>query len=340
MLTALPVIIERTEQQDLRRAWSNDVAARLDQLLDACHADVIVALPCKESLLGFCTARADHHVDLHDSATASLIALAAHLSASALHRVLTEHNDRHSQLLLRRTDRLRSLEIVAGGFAHEIRNPLTSIKTFVQLAAERREDVRFIQEFSRIAVQDIHRIEQLLQDLFDYAHYHYAASNATNQDINQLVASCVSFIAMKASTQSLHVQSDLADGLPILFVDHQLLKQALINVLLNALDAVQDHGTRIDVRTFPERRPGDISGVCIEVSDDGHGIPAEHIDHIFDPFFTTRHSSSAGEIRGLGLAIAHQIMREHGGDITVESTEPHGSRFRLFLPTGAHHASG
>jgi signal transduction histidine kinase len=252
------------------------------------------------------------------------------MSATVLRRWHGEEADRCSQALLRRTDRLRSLEIIAGGFAHEIRNPLTSIKTFVQLAPERREDARFIQEFSRFAVQDIHRIEHLLEEILDYARY--IVPSPTVEDINELVSSCVSFIAVRASSRSIHVRTILAEELPPLSIDRQQIKQAVINLLLNALEAAENHGKEIALRTFLGQGPGGDSGICIEVGDDGRGIPAAHIDHIFDPFFTTAHSNGAGDIRGLGLTIAHQIVREHQGDLAVESREGLGSTFCLFLP--------
>ena len=103
---------------------------------------------------------------------------------------------------------------------------------------------------------------------------------------------------------------------------------------LLARDVPEAAGKEITVRTFLGQRARGDRGVCIEVGDDGRGISAAHIDHIFDPFFTTAHSNGAGDIRGLGLTIAHQIVREHQGDLTVESREGLGSTFCLFLPVG------
>lgn len=331
-----PSIIGKFEQDVAGHSVCPEVAARLNGWLDACHSNVMVTLTCEGRVVGFCTLRMDNCGDLHDPAVASLLRLVAQMSANSLHRWLIKEDDRYLQTLLRRTDRLRSLEIAAGGFAHEIRNPLTSIKTFVQLAPERREDVRFIREFSRVAVQDIHRIEHLLQELFDYARY--VDPVFTEEDVNELVFSCISFIAMKASGQSIQVRRQFADRLPLLLLDRQQIKQAVINLLLNALNAVQDHSRQILVRTFTSQRPDGINGVCVEVQD-GKRIPAEHIDHIFDPVLTTQHSRIPGDVRVAGLTIAHQIIREHQGDLTVESREGFGSTFRLFLPIGVRHPS-
>jgi signal transduction histidine kinase len=323
--------------EGVRSSFPPEDASVFNAILDTCHSNVIVPLKSECRPVGFCTLRAAGWEALHAPAVAAPLLLAAQMSASALQRWLVKEGERRSQTLLRRTDRLRSLEIMAGGFAHEIRNPLTSIKTFVQLAPERREDARFIREFSRIAVQDIHRIEHLLEEIMDYARY--IVPTPTEEDVNELVSSCLSFIAVKASSRSIQVRTNLAEGLPPLLLDRQQIKQALINLLVNALEAVQEYSKEIAVRTFLGRRPEGDGGVCIEVRDDGRGIPAEHLDHIFDPFFTTQHSNGSGDLRGLGLTIAHQIVREHQGDLTVESTEGLGSTFHLFLPIGFRHPS-
>jgi signal transduction histidine kinase len=318
--------------EEARRVCSPEAVSLLNMVLGPRPSSVIVPLRSEGHLVGFCTISTDDRSALDDAVVEGLLLLAAQMSGSALRRWLGKEADRCAQALLRRTDRLRSLEIIAGGFAHEIRNPLTSIKTFVQLAPERRDDARFIQEFSRIAVHDIHRIERLLEEILDYARY--IVPSPTDEDVNELVSSCVSFIAVKASSRSIHVRTILAEDLPPLSLDRQQIKQAVINLLLNALEAAEDHGKEIAVRTFLGQGPGGDRGICIEVGDDGRGIPAAHIDHIFDPFFTTAHSNGAGDIRGLGLTIAHQIVREHQGDLAVESREGLGSTFCLFLPIG------
>lgn len=334
---ALSAVVTCFERDEMRHLFTPEVGTILEELLADCLSNVMVPLTYEKRPVGFCALQLENTACLHDATTASVLRLAAQISANVLYRWLIREDGRHAQALLRRTDRLRSLEIIAGGFAHEIRNPLTSIKTFVQLAPERREDARFIQEFSRVAVQDIHRIEHLLQEILDYARY--MLPSPAEEDVNELVSSCLSFISTKASQLSLHVRAEFADRLPLVLLDRQQIKQVVINLLLNALDAAHDQGKEIVVRTFMSQRSNGNSGICVEVQDNGKGIPAEHMEHIFDPFFTTRHSSSAGDIKGLGLTIAHQIVREHNGDIAVESREGFGSKFRLFLPIGVRQPS-
>jgi signal transduction histidine kinase len=232
---------------------------------------------------------------------------------------------------MRRTDRLRSLETIAGGFAHEIRNPLTSIKTFIQLAPERKDDGQFIGEFSRIVLDDVNRIERLIQEILDYARY--MKPQLTDEDLNEIVSSCLYFIQVKADNRGIKIEKDLAPELPRGMLDRQQIKQVLLNLLLNAMDAIGETSGTLRVRTASLQRAGGEVWIQIEIEDTGHGISPENLDHIFDPFFTTKHASAVNEGTGLGLTIAHQIVREHRGEIQVQSTEGIGTIFRISLPS-------
>jgi signal transduction histidine kinase len=232
---------------------------------------------------------------------------------------------------MRRTDRLRSLETIAGGFAHEIRNPLTSIKTFIQLAPERKDDSQFIGEFSRIVLEDVNRIERLIQEILDYARY--MEPQLTDEDLNEIVSSCLYFIQVKADSRGIKIEKDLAPELPRGMLDRQQIKQVLLNLLLNAMDAIGDKNGTLRVRTTRLPRVGGEMWMQIQIEDTGHGISPEYLDHIFDPFFTTKYASTLNEGTGLGLTIAHQIVREHRGEIQVQSTEGSGTTFLINLPS-------
>ncbi len=262
--------------------------------------------------------------------TLLLLQTLAHTAAITLGHMISKDTVRCSNTLMRRTDRLRSLEIMAGGFAHEVRNPLTSIKTFVQLAPERQHDTGFIREFSRLAIEDIHRIERLLQDILDYARYR--VHTPTEEDINELVSSCLSFISLNMSTRGIQLRTELAEHLPSVLADRQQIKQVVINLLLNALDSLHEGSREISVRTRVGKKPDGEVRVWIEIQDDGQGIEAEQLEHIFDPFFTTKHSNGTTDARGLGLTIAHQILREHQGELWVDSKQGIGSIFQVSLP--------
>ena len=140
-----------------------------------------------------------------------------HIASNALDNHLAQDDFRRSSMLMRRTDRLRSLEMMAGGFAHEIRNPLTSIKTFIQLAPQRQHDPVFIKEFSRLAIEDVHRIERLLHEILDYASY--MAPQLSDVDLNELVTSCLCFVSARASQRGTRVRTTLAPDLPLVTMD-------------------------------------------------------------------------------------------------------------------------
>jgi len=262
-----------------------------------------------------------------------LLAATAQCAANAVDSLLAHEDLRQSQVLMRRTDRLRSLETIAAGFAHEIRNPLTSIKTFIQLTPERKDDADFIQGFSQIVLDDVHRIERLIQEILDYARY--MDPKLTEEDLNTVVSSCLYFIDVKASSRGIKIEKELASELPRVMLDRQQMKQVLLNLFLNAMDAIGEDGGTLQVKTRMIMKPEGHGWVQIEIEDTGHGISPANLEHIFDPFFTTKHVSGENEGTGLGLSIAHQIIQEHRGYIQVRSTEGIGTVFLINLPSFA-----
>lgn len=259
----------------------------------------------------------------------SLLHALAQTATNALDTRMLLEDLHRSHALMKRTDRLKSLETIAGGFAHEIRNPLTSIKTFIQLAPERKDDPDFIREFSRIVLDDVYRIERLIEEILDYARY--MEPKLTEEDVNDIVSSCLYFIEVKADSRGIKIEKELASNLPHVMLDRQQIKQVFLNLFLNALDAMSERGGVLRVRTRPLVKPGGKLWVQIETEDTGHGIPAANLEHIFDPFFTTKHESGEHEGTGLGLTIVHQIIEEHHGDIQVKSVPNNGTTFLVNL---------
>ena len=289
-----------------------------------------IPLRSGRGLVGFCAlGPLDTTIQMGDAESATVETI-ARIAGTTLGHHLAQAELRHSSILIRRTDRLRSLEIMAGGFAHEIRNPLTSIKTFIQLAPQRQQDPVFIREFSRLALEDVHRIERLLHEILDYASY--MAPQPSEVDLNELVTSCLCFISATASQRGTCLRTALAPDLPILSLDRQQIKQVVLNLLLNALDAMGDVQGLICVTTRLLPSGDGIARVQLQVEDDGCGIAPEHLDRIFDPFFTTKHSNGHGDGSGLGLTTAHQIIEDHGGTLAVKSQVGVGSTFTIDLP--------
>ncbi len=308
----------------------------LAPLLESLCSNIAIPLVNRGRLVAFVLLQSGPTSDCSDPDSLELLPAMAQSAANALDSILVYENLHQSQTLMRRTDRLRSLEIIAGGFAHEIRNPLTSIKTFIQLAPERKDDTEFILDFSRVVLDDVHRIERLIQEILDYARYmeaRYMEPKLTDEDLNDIVSSCLYFIDLKADSQGIKVEKELASELPRAMLDRQQIKQVLLNLLLNAMDAIGERGGILQVRTNKLMKPEGYAWVQIEIEDTGQGISAANLEHIFDPFFTTKHTRGENEGTGLGLTIAHQIIREHQGEIQVQSTEGVGTTFRINLPS-------
>ncbi len=303
-----------------------DVLARLG-------SELCLPLVNKERLVGFVNLGHKPHLQMYSQQDLDLLLSLAHNAAIALDNAMLYEDLKRSQLLIRRADRLRSLETIAGGFAHEIRNPLTSIKTFVQLVPDRRDDGDFITGFGQVVAEDVNRIERLIKEILDYARY--MQPKCTEEDLNEIVASCLYFLEVKATGKRITVHRDLQPGLSRVVLDRQQIKQVILNLCLNAFDAMEGTGGRLTVRTRQVAKSSGDPWVQLEVQDTGCGIPAGDLEHIFDPFFTTKHESAEREGTGLGLTIVHQIVHDHGGTIEVRSQEGQGTTFVVNLPLRA-----
>jgi len=317
-------------REELEYTPSAESLQTIVMTLSAIGTEICIPLVNKDRLIGFCNLGPRSNGQMYSEDDLSLLTALGQNAAIALDNAMLYEDLKRSQTLVQRTDRLRSLETIAGGFAHEIRNPLTSIKTFVQLAPERKDDSEFIDQFSKIVSEDVDRIERLIREILDYARY--MEPRFMEEDLNDVVSSCLYFVEVKAGGKSITIERHLARGLPSIRLDRQQIKQVLLNLLLNAMDAMGDSGGTLTVRTHRLIKQGRDTWVQIEVADTGSGIPADNLEHIFDPFYTTKHESGEREGTGLGLSIAHQIVQEHRGDIEVESMVGSGTTFFVNLP--------
>jgi len=297
------------------------------------EAELCIPLRNKDRMIGFLNLGHKAKQNMYSEEDLSLLFTLAQNAAIALDNALLYEDLRKQKALIHRTDRLRSLETIAGGFAHEIRNPLTSIKTFVQLSPQRKDDPEFFGEFSAVVCEDVARIERLIQEILDYAKY--GEPKFQEEDLNEVVTSSLYFIKVSADNRSISIDKELADGLARVMLDRQQIKQVLLNLFMNALHAMAE-GDKLAVRTHALHKRDGGRWVQIEISDTGCGIPAADLDHIFDPFYTTKHVSEEREGTGLGLTIVHQIIEEHGGYIEVQSEVGRGTTFFINLPEQAH----
>ena len=320
-------ILVREEMEHFSR--TEEQRALIDALRRV-KADVCIPFVNKNALIGFCVLGPRSTPQMYSDQDLRLLTMLAQAAAIALDNAMLYEELKRSESIVRRTDRLRSLETIAGGFAHEVRNPLTSIKTFIQLTPERKDDPEFIGQFSTVVAEDVARIERLIQEILDYARY--MQPKFQEDDINVIVESCLYFVRFKADSKAALVKKDLAADLPSVLLDRQQIKQVLLNLFINAIEAMGDRGGELIVRTHRlSKAPGD-TWVQMEVTDTGCGIAPADLEHIFDPFYTTKHESQEREGTGLGLTIVHQIVQEHGGHIEVKSELGRGTTFLVNLP--------
>ena len=241
---------------------------------------------------------------------------------------LTEQRALEEQV--QRAQRLSALGRLAGGLAHEIRNPLGITRAAAQmLHRELGEHARY-GEYTEVIQTEIDRIDRLVEQLLSYARP--LPLQRGSVDVEAVIERTVALTRAYARQQQILLHCDIEDQLPFIEGDGELLHQALVNLLLNGITATGQGG---NVSIAAKAAAGESSRqvVIITVSDTGRGIAPADLPHIFDPFFTTRADGT-----GLGLSIVQQIIEEHGGTIEVDSQPGCGARFLLRIPALAHDA--
>ena len=229
---------------------------------------------------------------------------------------------------MQRTEQLRICGEMAAGLAHEIRNPLAGMKVSIEVLLSELDIEERDREVLQKIIEQIRHLELLMKNLLNYARP--VAAQPISVDVNKLLEKTVYFIEKHPSFISGNPQKRLIrefdQHLPEIVVDAQQMQQVLLNILLNAAEAIPEGGA-ITVRTGHD---GNAKTVTIEICDTGKGIPAGSAEKIFQPFFTTK-----GKGTGLGLAVTKRIVEEHGGSIAVFNNLSGGATFTITLPAGA-----
>jgi len=226
---------------------------------------------------------------------------------------------RESSEHLQRADRLAAVGNLSAGLAHEIRNPLASIEGAAGILEHGDVQEEQRREFLGIIKKECRRLDGLLGNLLDFARPR--PPQRQKLAVEPLLDSVMALVSHAAENQAIRFYREVTPRGLVLFGDGEQLKQVLLNLVLNAIQAMPDGG---DVRLMA--RPQD-SGLLIEVVDQGCGIAAENADKMFNPFFTTKEKGT-----GLGLAIAHQIVAQHGGVLQARNNTGRGMTFSIFLP--------
>ena len=226
---------------------------------------------------------------------------------------------------IQRAHRLSALGRLAGGLAHEIRNPLGITRAAAQMLQRELGEHQPLSEYTQVIQVEIDRVDRLVEQLLAYARPLPLQRGAV--DVITLIERTVALTRAYAAQHGVTLALDTAADLPLVEGDAELLHQALVNLLLNGIQATSAGGT---VRVLAGATAADqqsLSMITLTVSDTGQGIAPDNRPHIFDPFFTTR-----GDGTGLGLSIVQQIVQEHGGTIEVHSQIGKGTRFVVRLP--------
>jgi len=222
---------------------------------------------------------------------------------------------------MRQSDRLATVGQLAAGVAHEIGNPLTSISSLVQLLERRMQRPENISKLGRIRV-NIERITKIVHELVDFTRPQ--ATDIQFVQINDVIQSAVGLMSYDNRSQKIKVQLDLYEDLPRIKASPDKLHQVIVNLLVNAFDAMKEFGDTINIIT---RDNGD--SVLVEVRDNGDGMDPDVMDKIFEPFFTTK---DIGKGTGLGLSVSHGIINSMKGTLRVESTVGEGATFLIEIP--------
>ncbi len=234
-------------------------------------------------------------------------------------RERAEEKARHErELEMIHAEKLASLERLTSGITSEIGNPLTSVLSFVRVLMDMEED-----EFKKETLETIffhtNRIADIQKQLSGFSKMNSLELKLCR--VNKVIENSLSLIQYDERVQNITVVRDLASDLPEITSDGDQLSQAIVNIVLNAADAMPDGGTL----TIRSRLQGNF--IVMDFEDTGTGIDREHLSRVFDPFFTTKEKGT-----GMGLAVSYSIIKKLNGSLTVESEPGKGSRFTISLP--------
>ena len=244
------------------------------------------------------------------------------LGIVAIGRDLTERRRLEAQLI--QSAKMASLGVMAGGIAHEIRNPLAVSSAAAQLLLESPDDEELRSECAEKIYSGIQRVSVIVENLLRFARPSQVRRSPV--DINEAMEATLSILRYQMTRRGITLETELSAQLPPVMGNKSLLQQVFSNMILNACNAMPDGGSLTVATRSTE------AGVEILFADTGVGIPPEDLSKIFDPFFTTM---PVGKGVGLGLSISYSIIQQHQGTIDVVSQAGQGAIFTIRLPVGS-----
>ena len=231
-----------------------------------------------------------------------------------------------SQLL--RAEKLATVGVLAAGIAHEIGTPLGVVRGRAEYLLGKLGEGHAQAPAIRVMVDQIDVVSRTIRQLLDFSRVKPGLVQPV--DVAPVARAVAELLRFEAERRKVAVDVDVPEGLPPALADADQLQQVLVNLVMNACDACKPGGrVHLEARRAEQAGPGDLVALRIAITDDGCGIAPEHREQVFDPFFTTK---KRGQGTGLGLTIAAQIVRNHGGQIELESEPSRGTRVTLAWP--------
>lgn len=223
------------------------------------------------------------------------------------------------QKALARSQRLASIGSLAAGVAHEIRNPLSSIKGLATYFRDRHHEIPEDQEVSAIMIQEVDRLNRVVSQLLEFAKP--VAILKQPIAISEVISNTIKLIDRHPKDQEIEIKTHISSDIPVISADKDKINQVFLNLLLNSVEAMTSGGN-IDIKAFADQ-----DHLVVQIADTGTGISETDITQIFNPYFTTKQTGT-----GLGLAIVHNILEAHDGDIRVENQTGRGTLVTIRLP--------
>jgi two-component system NtrC family sensor kinase len=238
-------------------------------------------------------------------------------------KIAGEKKLKEALVQINRSEKMASLGQLAAGVAHEINNPLTGILIYANLALEQLDQANPLRKYLTSVINDTERCKNIVKDLLAYSRQTSPAKEMFQ--VNSLIEQSLTFIRDQKRFLNIELVKHMSEDMMLIHADKSQLSQVIINLVMNAIDAMNRKGTL----TFRTYRNKPHKKVYIEVSDTGCGIPEENISKIFDPFYTTKGPEKG---TGLGLSTSYGIVKENGGRISIKETSPKGTTFLIELP--------
>lgn len=317
------IIVKEELGGNLKRLKIPAVVTVIKRLNDM-QSEVCIPLVTRQKLIGLCNMGKKMNGDMFSHEDIDLLETLGNQAVVAIENAQLYEGLKKSEAQMRRADRLAALGTLTAGLAHEIRNPLVAIKTFTQLLPERFDDIEFRDHFLKVTSGEVDRICSLVNELLEFARP--SEPNFHEDDINDVAEKIILLVDNEARKKDIRIDRKYGKEIPLIMIDKEQIKQVLLNLFLNAIEATSENGI-ITFETALISKSDSTDYIQMKIHDTGRGIPKDDLEYIFTPFFTTKQQGS-----GLGLSISYKIVEEHMGYIEVESAVGNGSTFYVYLP--------